>query len=107
MKPKDFHEALALIRSEFPEDQLSDWAALPLNEALTRGHFSLGQWIRNSWIYPGDCPLVDLSTNQFFFISPDDTSSYIMEVIWHMLNDKTTPTIPSNKSIQRPPYQSS
>ena len=92
-KPTSLAEAVEILRSTYPQDQLDAWAAEPLSEALWKAHFQLGLWIRNEWVHTGPAPFVRRMRRLFFFVHDDDVSGYVLEALWRVLNGEDCPTI--------------
>jgi hypothetical protein len=92
-KPHTLAEAVEILRSRYPQDQLDAWAVEPLPEALWKAHFQLGLWIRNKWIYEDPAPLVARFQSVAFPAHPDAISEHILEAFWRVLNGEECPTI--------------
>lgn len=94
MPPSSFDEAITLIRSEFEENDLREWAKAPEAEACFEAHFGLGIWIRNIWIYGGGSALVnEIRDASSSMIQDDDVSELIVRALWRVLNGGPTPSI--------------
>lgn len=86
MKPSTLEEAVALIQSQFPAEQLSEWAKESEDMAGVLAHFDLAMWIRNNWVYGDGSPLSDKIRQQALFIDADGISSVIVSALWRHLN---------------------
>ena len=94
MQPSSLDEAIALIISEFEENDLREWAKAPEAEACFEAHFGLGMWIRNNWVYGEGTVLFDGIRNaSSSFIHDDDVSEVIVRALWRVLNGRPMPSI--------------
>jgi len=91
--PTTLAEAVEVLRSRYPQDELAVWAAEPLSEALWTAHFQLGLWIRNHWMYEDPAPLIARIRKLSYCVHDDDISGYILEAFWRVLNREACPTI--------------
>jgi hypothetical protein len=92
-KPTTLAEAVEILQSAYPQDQLDAWAAEPLSEALADSHFQLGLWIRNEWVHTGSAPFVRRMRELVYCLHGDDVSGFVLEALWRVSNDEDCPTI--------------
>ena len=91
--PTTLAEAVEILRSALPQDQLVAWAAQSFDEALSDAHFQLGLWIRNAWVHSGPAPFVRRMRELVFCVHDDDISGSVLEALWRVLNGERCPTI--------------
>ena len=86
-------EAVEILRSMYPREQLAPWAAQSLSEALADAHFAGGLWIRNKWVHSEPAPFVVRMRQLLYSVHDDDVSNYVLEALWRVLNSEDCPTV--------------
>jgi hypothetical protein len=92
-KPGSPAEAVAMILVTFGAPELSEWAAKPMEQAVTDAQFALGGWIRDHWVYGDPCPLGKRIRELVCSIHEDEISALVLEALWWVLNDEDCPTV--------------
>lgn len=78
------------LRKKMDAANLADLKAMK-REELLRLHFSLGQYVRNKFIYGNDELEKQLQANDelsFWGYDPDEISRSIIERLWELLQDE-------------------
>lgn len=92
MKPSSLQEAVLIIKANFSEEELQEFASQPEDSARVNAHWTIGVWIRNNWVHEGS-PLAIEVKNSAWFVHDDDISSYVLIALWRVLNSKPCPLL--------------
>ncbi|MDP4226336.1 MAG: hypothetical protein Q8907_10020 [Bacteroidota bacterium] len=91
--PKDLDEAINYFDNKWTDQEKEEF----IKDSLKNAHFSIGMWIRNSWIRNQCDTLLVKYFNKIGIFHPDDMSSIILTSLYRKLTNKT---IDLNKQIE-------
>jgi hypothetical protein len=86
--PKNLSEAIAYLNNDWSAADKLEFKNQAEDKAVTSRHFSVGLWIRNTWIRNGSAPDLVKYFNKIGIHAPDDMSSIILTSFHRQLNHK-------------------